>query len=240
MSAKNAAELKNCLKDLDTQFKKVGKVFTIRWLASTFKTLDAIFDSYAALSKYLLDASQDVERTSSQRASFKGFHSSFTSINFVKNLATMHDVLKELSDLSVLLQERTLSLPRAIELIRLYIVRVESLKESPGDKVIEVSESKKMVTYKEVDLNKRHCKVIKSDDFINAVCDSMKLRLFTTIANSCDEPSAKKRKTDFEQFTNAISILNIDEIDTESFPRYGEKEIKTLAKMFHLNCSTTR
>ena len=84
MSAKNAAELKNCLKDLDTQFKKVGKVFTIRWLASTFKTLDAIFDSYAALSKHLLDASQDVERTSSQRASYKGFHSSFISINFVK------------------------------------------------------------------------------------------------------------------------------------------------------------
>ena len=35
------------------------------------------------------------------------------------------------------------ALPRAIELIRVYIVRVESLKESPGDKVIEVSESEK-------------------------------------------------------------------------------------------------
>ena len=50
---KNSAELKKCSNDLDQQFKKVGKVFTIRWLASTFKTVNAIMECYGALSKHL-------------------------------------------------------------------------------------------------------------------------------------------------------------------------------------------
>ena len=64
-----------------------------------------------------------------------------TSVHFLKNLAIMHDVLKELSNLSVVLQERSLIIPRAYKMIALYIVRIASLKESAGEKVNEVRDS---------------------------------------------------------------------------------------------------
>ena len=116
-------------------------LYSIRWIASSYIAVDAVLNSYVSLSKHLLDAAQDAKRSSTQRASYKGFHSLLTSVHFLKNLAIMHDVLKELSNLSVVLQERSLIIPRAYKMIELYIVRIASLKESAGEKVNEVRDS---------------------------------------------------------------------------------------------------
>ena len=206
LSAKNSTKLKNCAQDLDEEFRKIGKLFTIRWIASSYITVDAVLNSYVSLSKHLLDAAQDAKRSSTQRASYKGFHSLLTSVHFLKNLAIMHDVLKELSNLSVVLQERSLIIPRAYKMIELYIVRIASLKESAGEKVNEVRDSESTLQYKGIVLNQRNCRQINIDAFIDAVCDSMRMRLYTTVANNCDEPSAKKRKTEFEVFL--IELIN--------------------------------
>ena len=68
----------------------------------------------------------------------------------------------------------------------------------------------------------------------------LRLRLYTTVANNCDEPSAKKRKSDFEQFFNQIEKLQVEEFSNNTSPRYGESEVEELAKMFHLNSSSIR
>ena len=62
--------------------------------------------------------------------------------------------------------------------------------------------------YKGFVLNQRNCRQINIDAFIDAVCDSMRMRLYTIVANNCDEPSAKKRKPEFEVFFNQIDKLD--------------------------------
>jgi hypothetical protein len=239
-SNKNSTEIEKCAKSLAVQFRKIGKIFTVRWVASSFNTVSAVFDSYQSLAQHLLVSSQDEKRSSTVRATFKGFHSHLTSYVFLKNLAVMHDVLKELSNLSLSLQKRDLSLNHAFKLIETYITRIESLKEFSGVKTQEVMEAGTQLCFKSVVLNKaKKCKEVNPAKFIDAVCANMRFRLYTTASNKCNPTVVEQRKLQFDEFFRSLSVLE-DKSLFGSTPHYGEKEIEYLSVMVHLDVGDTQ
>ena len=163
----------------------------------------------------------------------------FTSVCFLKNLAMMNDVLKELSDLSLMLQDRNISMTAAMELIQTFVIRIDSLKETKGENEKIVDDSVEILNHRGIVLNRKQSRQIKGNEFIDAVCDSMRSRLFTTIANNCNEAAAKRRKHDFDQFFKNIAVLEIDS-NMFKLPRYGELEVRDLCVMFHLDIDSTR
>ena len=132
-SPKNKRELDQCSHDLQTTLKRIGKVFSIRWVASSFRAVSAVWHSFPALAQHFDKPSNDETRQSREKARFRGILSKFCTINFVKNLALMADVLNELTNLSETLQSRNTTLPKAHTLLNAYTKRIESLIASRGN-----------------------------------------------------------------------------------------------------------
>lgn len=87
-SPKNRNELSICAASLEQKLLNIGKIFTIRWVASSEKTLKAIFNNYTSLYKHFFNASNDSLRESKERAKYTGLKNILTSVEFVNNLGT--------------------------------------------------------------------------------------------------------------------------------------------------------
>lgn len=237
-SSKHTVELSKCSKELHKSLKKIGKVFTVRWVASSYRTVLAVWQSFPALAKHFDDCSLDDRRTSKERAKFLGLHKKLTSINFLKNLALMSDVLGELNDLSLILQNRSTKIADSHKILKDFILRIKSLATSPGDKTVDALEAEKSMVFMGVPLRSGNYKLVPATQFIDSVCQSMNLRLLTTVANKSSLDSIKRRKDDFELFFKNLSALDLKNI--EDTPRYGEHEVNQLCLMFSLDQECTR
>lgn len=85
-SPKNMHELKMCATSLEQILLHIEKIFTIRWVASSEKTLKAVWNNYVALYNHFTIASNDLKRESKERAKYSGLNRIITSIEFVTNL----------------------------------------------------------------------------------------------------------------------------------------------------------
>ena len=126
-------------KELDQQFRKIGRVLGTRWVASSFRTIKAVWKSFDALAEHFRIAA---DRTSPHYDSacaskFVGLRKKLCSPEFVFDLGVMYDSLEELSLLSEQLQQRSITIPLADKLIRRSIRRIESMKEKPGPMMTE-------------------------------------------------------------------------------------------------------
>ena len=109
MSPNNRRLLDQCASQLGIQVRKIGKILDVRWVASSFRAVKAVWDSYAALHHSFTTATDDMRKTSKVRAEFAGLARQLESGTFLQNLALMYDALQELSDLSEALQSSNLS-----------------------------------------------------------------------------------------------------------------------------------
>jgi len=66
--------------------KSIGKVFTIRWVASSFRAVLAVKHSFPALAQYFQNASKNETRQSAEKARFQGL---------LSKLALMADVFND-------------------------------------------------------------------------------------------------------------------------------------------------
>uniref|UniRef100_A0A3B3QYV9 DUF4371 domain-containing protein n=1 Tax=Paramormyrops kingsleyae TaxID=1676925 RepID=A0A3B3QYV9_9TELE len=122
-SPKNMRELSECAHNLHITLRRIGRVFTVRWVASSRRAVDAIWHSYAALAQHFRGASED-------RLLFK-----LCSINFLKSLALMAD-------------NRRITLTKAHNIMMMYIKRIESLTRHPGQHTVEACQAEKEMKYK--------------------------------------------------------------------------------------------
>ncbi|VVC40692.1 Hypothetical protein CINCED_3A022278 [Cinara cedri] len=106
-------ELKEICHDLDVLFLKIGRVLSICWVASNWRAVNVVWKIFPALYKHLYTAS--------------------TSPEFVNDLAVMCDVLQELSNLSIELQSRTITLMQAEQFIKRCLRVITSFKTNNGD-----------------------------------------------------------------------------------------------------------
>src|SRR6218665_3322615 len=103
---------------LGIQVLKIGRVLGVRWVASSFRTVQAIWQSYIALAAHFDKASTGKRRDSKTRAKFSGLLSRMKSKQFLCDLGLLYDVLEEISELSVQLQLRSMTLPMADQLMK--------------------------------------------------------------------------------------------------------------------------
>ena len=98
-SSKNRCELAAASKEFDIQVRRIGKILDTRWVASSVRTVRAVWQSYDALYEHFVRASVDMSRDSKTRATFRGLQNYLCSPQFLTNLALMYDVLDELANL---------------------------------------------------------------------------------------------------------------------------------------------
>ncbi len=103
-SPKNARELAEAASQVNVSLLKMGKKITIRWVASSFVTVQAVWRDYPALVAQMKKAAEDESRSDGEREKCNGLLNRLTCTGFVKDLATIKDVRRELRSLSLKLQ----------------------------------------------------------------------------------------------------------------------------------------
>ncbi len=76
----------------------------LRWVASSFVTVQAVWRDYPALVAQMKKAAEDESRSDGKIKKCNGLLNRLTCTGFVKDLATIKDVLRELRSLSLKLQ----------------------------------------------------------------------------------------------------------------------------------------
>ena len=132
-SNKNRLELKDAADSLDVQLCKIGRILDNRWVASSFRTVEAVWRNYPALHRHFTHAAGDTSRDQSSRSTYSGMEKRLTSFAFVNNLGIMYDALQELSELSLELQKRDCTIIKGHKSICAQIRVFEALATRPGE-----------------------------------------------------------------------------------------------------------
>lgn len=134
-SSKNEGELQNCARELGQCIQKVGRVLDTRWVASSLRSVNAVWNSFDSLACHLLDASKDTSRSEKKRSKYSGIHKTLVSPQFLCNLALMKDTLKELSLLSLSLQRDDINLATSHTLVKNTLSSILAMKATNSPSV---------------------------------------------------------------------------------------------------------
>lgn len=216
-SNKNSRELLQAAEEVGTQVLKIGRVLTVRWVASSFRAVKAVWRSYEALNKHFENAA-DESRPAMERQTYRGMASRLSVFicEFICDLGLMYDALSELSSLSQQLQSQSMTLLRAEHLLKRTIRVLKSFKESPGEKYTAAVEAKTSGHFGTIFLKSNPKLIsINPNQFLQSLANNLEKRL------------------SFEnEFLSDLSVLNNTTWPSEPDIRYGETEIKRLCKAF--------
>ena len=73
----NKRELNECSHDLDMTRERIGKVFAVRWVASSFRAVSEVWHSFPALAQHFHKASIDETRQNTEKARLKNYQQNF-------------------------------------------------------------------------------------------------------------------------------------------------------------------
>ena len=151
----------------------------MRWLASSYRTVSAVWGNYQSLCLHFQKASDP--NKCNGRSTFAGILRRMQSPEFLIGLGIMYDALFELSNWSLLLQDRGTSIVYADKLIHRAIQLLETLKEKGGTKTLEAKDAAKKLLYQNIILieNKKLVK-INEVQFLTSLINRMYSRLLTT------------------------------------------------------------
>lgn len=79
-------------------------------MASSARTVRAVWENYGALHSHFIQASQDIKRESKERSKYTGLAKRLSAEIFLLSLGLMFDALQELSELSLRLQNRNIEI----------------------------------------------------------------------------------------------------------------------------------
>lgn len=228
MSPKNIRELASICTDLDMACLQIGKILSVRWAASSFRTVAAVWRSFPGLCAHFETASSDRNRDSRERSKYKGLLQRLRSPQFLCNLGIVYDVLQEMSLLSLELQKRGTTLFTSDNLVKRTVRVTQSMKELPGDKYKEALTAAgseqfgdvKLVAYDKI-------KSINAAKFLQSLSDNLNKRLSGSIF---DNASVLQDLKVLDKSTWSDSLDNIT---------YGEEEIRRLSRRFALSETTS-
>jgi hypothetical protein len=232
-SAKNRRELKSCAIAVECQVLSIGRIFDVRWISSSERTIKAVWANYAALHKHFMEASVDKERESVTQRKYLGLSKRLAAVGFVHNMGVMFDALAELGDLSRELQKRDMTLPRAQRVIDRQIRVLESMAETGGKYSQEASNAIENSEFKGVKLQ-QNTKVdvqLVRGQFFRSLVANLRQRLLTTTAShvGANETSRAAGVKQYNTLLSALEVMNKENWpSTEEEPRYGETEIDLL------------
>jgi Domain of unknown function (DUF4371) len=211
-SPKNQRELATCANEMEIQLKKIGKMLSVRWVASSYRAVSAVHRSYAALHRHFVSASTDVNRDSKARQTFLGLAKTLASENFVLNLGLMRDSLRELANVSESLQADGVTMQRAYQVISRTIRALEAMKDCNTFHIQEAEDAVKQRCYQSVAIDRstdargQRQPAIDRRRFLQSLVDNLRSRLYTTIAS--------KTSSDSTAFNSNISLFEtlIDQV----------------------------
>ena len=234
-STKNLQEVEAVAHDLSVQLLRIVRVLGTRWVASSQRTVKAVWSAHRPLFVFLYfdKGAEDQSRDSVQRATMRGIANRLCSKQFVEDLGLMYDVLEELSSLSVQLQSRDMTLERSDKSCQRTISVIQSFRDHPGlycAEAISASNTGKFHGTELVDRPNQRSIVIK--DFIDALVKFMKTRLFGSGIDPSpdDTPISTWETANLSDF----NVLNSDDWPEDADVRYGEDQIRRLCQRFNL------
>ncbi|XP_063058141.1 E3 SUMO-protein ligase KIAA1586-like [Engraulis encrasicolus] len=163
--------------DLNVELLKIGQIFTIRWVASSFRTLRAVWRNYPALAKFFETESKDESQPDRHRKKYLGLLKYFTSANFLSDLGLMKDVLRELQSLSLKLQKRETTIVDSFQFVAQTIEVLTALKVNGGKSTHKAEQAVQAGSFKGVSLIGEGAGKISKQQFIQAVVDHLNARM---------------------------------------------------------------
>ena len=122
--------MSECATEFGAELTKIGKLFTIRWVASSECAVKAVWKYFPALHAHFTAAAE--ERTGREASKFSGLAEVLASVTFVQNLALMLDTLSELSSLSLDLQRNGIEITSAHQKLSIQRQVFVSMLDKPG------------------------------------------------------------------------------------------------------------
>ncbi|KAJ4944294.1 hypothetical protein JOQ06_012838 [Pogonophryne albipinna] len=183
-SPKNQRQLAQCAQAVGQRLLVIGRVLSIRWVASSERSVRAVWENYRVLHDHFTNAANDTSRDSRDRAKYKGLDDVLTSATFVSNLGLMYDALTELSDLSRQLQKREMTLPTADRLLTREIRVFESMVTMPGPHMTTVHTALAEKSFKGVALRENGRLVqIHAGQFFRSMVENLRHRMTSTTSS---------------------------------------------------------
>lgn len=243
-SPKNQRELKELCASLDIQLLKIGKIFSVRWVSSSKRTINAVLNNYVALFEHFIKASNDLTREEQEKTKYKGLQRMLTSMAFVKNLHIMADALDELADLSLFLQRRNITLIEADKAMKTTIRVFDSMASDHGPRLSSVVSALDIKNFKGVSLHEEgKIKMLNENQFFRSLANNLRNRMPTNIAARVSQNEKKRSELDNAYYNDLLRNLAI--LDPKTWPkndndevvdiRYGEESIRSLCDAFQLN-----
>lgn len=191
----------------------------MRWVASSYRTVNAVWSSYAALHQHFVQESTNFALDGKERATYAGLHKKLELPVFLKNLAIMADALEELADLSQNLQADAINLPYANRLIQRQIELFQARRKSGGDKCQIADEAITAQKFGSVVLGTSSGResAIDRNQFYQALSDSLNSR-----------PMLDTKKPLLE----SMEIIFPSKWSDSLPPEYGERELKLISAKF--------
>lgn len=245
LSPKNQNELKKAAASLEAQILRIGRILSVRWVASSKRTINAVLHNYQALCEHFETASKDLTRDTKERAKYNGLLNIMTDVQFLKNLHAMSDALDEMGDLSEVLQRQNITLVEADKAIRTTIRIFDSMTTQPGPKLDKLLCSISENTYKGIQLHEGRVVPINTAQLYTSLANNMRNRMITTSSSHGSRYDAKRQTSQSENentYTNLLASISV--LEPKNWPKsndgeveiqYGDKEIRHLCTQFHLN-----
>lgn len=233
-SPKNQREIETCATALGVEIKRIGRIFNIRWVTSSFRTVSAVWQNWSSLCHHFENASKDNNRTKTEQSLFNGLYKRISSKQFVQDLALMYDVLFELSILSEALQKRETSIVYADKFIRRTINYLEYLKNpQKGKKLLEAACAVEIMQLSSISLtDNKKFKLIHRNQFLTSIINNMRNRLNTTSENCSGSDGISTSES--SDIVKELRILEPTEWPSEINMDFGEKEVESLCQRFNL------
>uniref|UniRef100_A0A8C1RFQ8 HAT C-terminal dimerisation domain-containing protein n=1 Tax=Cyprinus carpio TaxID=7962 RepID=A0A8C1RFQ8_CYPCA len=237
-SPKNQRELTKSAHNVGQRLLVIGHVLSVRWVASSERTVKAVWENYQALQVHF-----------TSRAKYKGLNDVLTTVSFVVNLGIMYDALTELSDLSRMLQRRDMTLDQADRQLDRQIRVFESLVSTPGPYTQTAIEAEKKKIFRNVCLHENE-RVIKINpgQFFRSLAENVKFGERESVLGIREYKDLKASKTPeaLKPLLKAVHTIAVSTSECErAFSSMNDTltdkrnsfDIKRLSNLIFLKCN---
>jgi hypothetical protein len=248
-SPKTSRKLETKAQALDIELKKIGRVLNTRWVASSFRSVDAVWNNFEALASDFTEASNpaSLHFEEALKNKYIGLLKKLCSPQFILDLGLMYDCLEELKFLSESLQGRGMNLPQADKLIRRTIRRLEIYKQKPGQQMTCAKSMADACLFRTTRLksNPKHV-AINQNQFLQSLANNLRQRLIPdTDSDSAAAPEQHEKQLQIEKRQDKQILAQLAVIYPEYWPTdmdmdYGEGELRKLCHRFRLLYASVR
>ncbi|XP_069486321.1 E3 SUMO-protein ligase KIAA1586-like [Ambystoma mexicanum] len=235
-SPKNQRELGECAAQVEVRLLKLGKILDIRWVASSERSVKAVWNNFKALNKHFGESSCDTARSEMEPNKYSGLNRMLTSTVFAENLGIMLDALPELGDLSRQLQSRDMTLYEAARIIQKHICVFESMALSPGS--YATATAVEQMQFNGIQLqqsNTKGCISISRAQFFRSLTNNISQRMTTaTASNLSKNTSTREGEIEYRQLIEAMKLVNPHYWPVPVDIQYGDADLQAFCDKLHV------